>query len=126
MGNILPPNRDIHEVYDLKVFFFFMPTLKPEISLYFFFFFKKKIKGSTVGRIVEVTEEQLASGKTPVLKDLNFKRKIVLGPKKRAEFFEQIQKDSTVSFFFSSFFSSFFSFFPSKLNSHCKFSFWEK
>ena len=93
MGNVFPPNRDIHQTYDLKVFFF-------ELLLFLFFFFQKSnkniIQGSTLGRFVQVTEEQIASGKK-VLKDLNFKRQIKLGPEKRKQFFDQIQKDSQVS-----------------------------
>lgn len=69
MGNIFPPNKDIHETYDLK--------------------------GSTVGRYVEVKkDEKTGQGKPKVLKDLNFNRKIMLGPEKRKIFVEQIQKDS--------------------------------
>ncbi|ORX45168.1 SAICAR synthase-like protein [Piromyces finnis] len=68
MQNILPPNKDIHERFDLK--------------------------GSTQGRIVN--DDQIKD-KSVVLKDLNWiklRRRIKLGPEKRKIFIEQIEKDA--------------------------------
>lgn len=67
MGNVFPPNRDIHETYDLK--------------------------GSTVGRYSEPKPD----GTMRVMKDLNFlerHKKLRLGPEKRKLFLEQIEKDA--------------------------------
>jgi len=73
MGNVFPPNRKIHETYDLK--------------------------GSLVGRESLPKKD----GTMPsILKDLNFlnnKQKLKLGPEKSALFVQQIKKDSDVSFF---------------------------
>ncbi|KAG4095197.1 SAICAR synthase-like protein [Neocallimastix lanati (nom. inval.)] len=69
MQNILPPNKDIHERYDLK--------------------------GSTQGRIVN--DEIIKKDKSVVLKDLNWiklRRRIKLGPEKRKIFIDQIEKDA--------------------------------
>jgi len=69
MQNILPPNKDIHERFDLK--------------------------GSTQGRIVN--DDQIKKDKSVVLKDLNWiklRRRIKLGPEKRKLFIEQIEKDA--------------------------------
>jgi len=69
MQNILPPNKDIHERYDLK--------------------------GSTQGRIVN--DDQIKKDKSVVLKDLNWiklRRRIKLGPEKRKIFIDQIEKDA--------------------------------
>lgn len=67
MGNIFPPHKDIHEIYDLK--------------------------GSTFGRIVE-KESQI--DKTVTLKDLNWiqrKRHLILGPRKATSFMNQLKND---------------------------------
>ncbi|KAJ3098394.1 Phosphatidylinositol-4-phosphate 5-kinase [Phlyctochytrium planicorne] len=68
MGNVFPPNKDIHETYDLK--------------------------GSTVGRII--TEEEARRNPRAVLKDLNWiqkGRKLKLGPEKEQQFTEQMERD---------------------------------
>ncbi|KAF9924428.1 Phosphatidylinositol-4-phosphate 5-kinase [Linnemannia zychae] len=68
MGNVFPPNRDIHETYDLK--------------------------GSTLGRAI--SDEELASNPRATQKDLNWvnrNRKLELGPEKRHLFVEQIKRD---------------------------------
>ncbi|TPX32469.1 hypothetical protein SmJEL517_g04485 [Synchytrium microbalum] len=68
MGNVFPPNKDIHEVYDLK--------------------------GSTVGRIVP--DDVVKRNPSAVMKDLNFLQrgqKIKLGPAKSLMLIEQITKD---------------------------------
>ncbi|TPX32674.1 hypothetical protein SeMB42_g07585 [Synchytrium endobioticum] len=68
MGNVFPPNKDIHEVYDLK--------------------------GSTVGRIVP--DEVVKKNPSAVMKDLNFLqrgRKLQLGPAKSLMLIEQMTKD---------------------------------
>jgi len=73
MGNVFPPNKDIHETFDLK--------------------------GSTVGRYIDAKEREKKAGKVTVLKDLNFLemgRKIFLGPEKSKLFVEQIKKDAEV------------------------------
>ncbi|OUM70266.1 hypothetical protein PIROE2DRAFT_25069, partial [Piromyces sp. E2] len=70
MQNILPPNKDIHERFDLK--------------------------GSTQGRIVN--DDQIKD-KSVVLKDLNWiklRRRIKLGPEKRKIFIDQIEKDANL------------------------------
>ncbi|KAJ3314143.1 Phosphatidylinositol-4-phosphate 5-kinase [Boothiomyces sp. JEL0838] len=67
MGNVFPPNKDIHEVYDLK--------------------------GSTLGR--EISEEE-AKNPRAVMKDKNWmnrNRRLQLGPEKRALFEKQMQID---------------------------------
>ncbi|KND03212.1 1-phosphatidylinositol-4-phosphate 5-kinase [Spizellomyces punctatus DAOM BR117] len=68
MGNVFPPNKDIHEMYDLK--------------------------GSTVGR--EYPEELAKDDPRAVLKDLNWmhrKKKLDLGPQKRQLLVEQLERD---------------------------------
>ncbi|KAF9108169.1 Phosphatidylinositol-4-phosphate 5-kinase [Mortierella sp. AM989] len=68
MGNVFPPNRDIHETYDLK--------------------------GSTLGRAI--SDEELQSNPRATQKDLNWvkrNRKLELGPEKRHPFVEQIKRD---------------------------------
>ncbi|KAI1315591.1 Phosphatidylinositol-4-phosphate 5-kinase [Mortierella claussenii] len=68
MGNVFPPNRDIHETYDLK--------------------------GSTLGRAI--SDEELANNPRATQKDLNWvtrNRKLELGPEKRHLFVEQIKRD---------------------------------
>ncbi|KAI9100538.1 hypothetical protein DFS34DRAFT_578773 [Phlyctochytrium arcticum] len=68
MGNVFPPNKDIHEMYDLK--------------------------GSTVGR--DYPEELAKEDPRAVLKDLNWvrrARKLQLGPQKRQLFMEQLERD---------------------------------
>ncbi|ORY51012.1 SAICAR synthase-like protein [Rhizoclosmatium globosum] len=67
MGNVFPPNKDIHETYDLK--------------------------GSLVGRL---TPEESAKKPGAVLKDLNWlekNRKVFLGPIKRDILVNQMEKD---------------------------------
>ncbi|KAI8827089.1 uncharacterized protein EV422DRAFT_491372 [Fimicolochytrium jonesii] len=68
MLNVFPPNKDIHEMYDLK--------------------------GSRVGR--EFPEELAKDDPRAVLKDINWlnrKRKLELGPTKAKIFIEQLEKD---------------------------------
>ncbi|KAF9181635.1 Phosphatidylinositol-4-phosphate 5-kinase [Haplosporangium sp. Z 11] len=68
MGNVFPPNRDIHETYDLK--------------------------GSTLGRAI--SDEELNSNPRATQKDLNWvnrNRKLELGPEKRHLFVEQTKRD---------------------------------
>ncbi|KAI8986488.1 hypothetical protein BDB01DRAFT_720192 [Pilobolus umbonatus] len=68
MGNILPPNKDIHETYDLK--------------------------GSTIGRFLP--EEEIKKNPYAVMKDLNWERrgkKLQLGPHKRHLFITQLLRD---------------------------------
>ena len=74
MGNVFPPNKDIHEVYDLK--------------------------GSIVGR--SIPEEEAKNNPRAVMKDLNWLdrgRKLHLGPDKMKLFIEQMEKDCDVCFF---------------------------
>jgi len=69
MGNIFAQSLEIHERYDLK--------------------------GSTVNRTVG--EEALKNAKpTMILKDLDLKRCLLLGPEKREIFFHQLERDSEV------------------------------
>ncbi|KAI9140254.1 hypothetical protein BKA69DRAFT_1081031, partial [Paraphysoderma sedebokerense] len=68
MTNIFPPNKDIHEIYDLK--------------------------GSTVRRYV--TPERAAKSKVPVLKDLNFTERgkhLLVGPEQRNVLLKQLEAD---------------------------------
>lgn len=68
MGNVFPPNKDIHETYDLK--------------------------GSLVGR--EVSQEEIKSKPRVVMKDMNWlnAHKILqLGPAKRKLIVEQLKSD---------------------------------
>ncbi|KAJ3210425.1 Phosphatidylinositol-4-phosphate 5-kinase [Dinochytrium kinnereticum] len=68
MGNVFPPNKDIHETYDLK--------------------------GSSVGRVI--SEEEEKKNPRAVLKDMNWLqrgRKLRLGPEKERQFVEQMEKD---------------------------------
>jgi 1-phosphatidylinositol-4-phosphate 5-kinase len=75
MGNVFPPNKDIHEIYDLK--------------------------GSLVGR--EISEEEAKTNPRAVMKDLNWlgkEKQLTLGPEKRALFEKQMQIDVKVSIFY--------------------------
>ncbi|KAJ3416780.1 Phosphatidylinositol-4-phosphate 5-kinase [Chytridiales sp. JEL 0842] len=68
MGNVFPPNKDIHETYDLK--------------------------GSTIGRAVP--EEIASKNPRAVLKDINWidrGRKLLLGPTKRKILIDMMDKD---------------------------------
>ncbi|KAJ3278789.1 Phosphatidylinositol-4-phosphate 5-kinase, partial [Borealophlyctis nickersoniae] len=68
MGNVFPPNKDIHETYDLK--------------------------GSTIGR--EISDEEIRDNARAVMKDLNWlkkEKKILLGPEKMAIFTTQMDRD---------------------------------
>ncbi|KAI8885210.1 SAICAR synthase-like protein [Backusella circina FSU 941] len=68
MGNVLPPNKDIHETYDLK--------------------------GSTLGRFLP--EEEIRKNPYAVMKDLNWTKrgkKLQLGPYKRKLFTTQLLRD---------------------------------
>ncbi|KAI8350379.1 hypothetical protein BD560DRAFT_337586 [Blakeslea trispora] len=68
MGNVLPPNKDIHETFDLK--------------------------GSTLGRFLP--EEEIRKNPYAVMKDLNWEKngkKLQLGPKKRKVFITQLLRD---------------------------------
>ncbi|KAF9951154.1 T-complex protein 1 subunit beta [Mortierella alpina] len=68
MGNVFPPNRDIHETYDLK--------------------------GSTLGRAI--SDEELNGNPRATQKDLNWvnrNKKLELGPVKRHLFVEQTKRD---------------------------------
>jgi hypothetical protein len=71
MGNVLPPNKDIHETYDLK--------------------------GSTLGRLLP--EEEILKNPYAVMKDLNWEKrgnKLQLGPQKRKLFITQLLRDVKV------------------------------
>jgi 1-phosphatidylinositol-4-phosphate 5-kinase len=71
MGNVFPPNKDIHETYDLK--------------------------GSLIGRAV--SEEEASKNPRAVLKDLNWlekHKKLMLGPVKRKQFVDMMEKDVKV------------------------------
>ncbi|CAO3598578.1 unnamed protein product [Absidia cylindrospora] len=68
MGNVFPPNKDVHETYDLK--------------------------GSTIGRLLP--EDEIKRNPSAVMKDLNWearKRKLKLGPQKRGMFVKQLVRD---------------------------------
>ncbi|CAO3609184.1 unnamed protein product [Cunninghamella echinulata] len=68
MGNVFPPNKDVHETYDLK--------------------------GSTIGRLLP--EEEIRKNPSAVMKDLNWEkrnRKLKLGPQKRGMFIKQLVRD---------------------------------
>jgi 1-phosphatidylinositol-4-phosphate 5-kinase len=68
MSNINPPNRDIHETYDLK--------------------------GSTVGRVL--SEKEIAENPHAPMKDLNWiqrGRRLEFGPKKREILINQLERD---------------------------------
>lgn len=74
MGNIFPPNKEVHEVYDLK--------------------------GSTQGRYVPVESQR--PGTLTALKDLNWvenERKLVLGPAKATLLMNQLRSDCQVCLF---------------------------
>ncbi|KAI8988816.1 hypothetical protein BDB01DRAFT_719107 [Pilobolus umbonatus] len=71
MSNVFPPNKDIHETYDLK--------------------------GSTLGR--DLPEEEIRKNPYAVMKDLNWEkrnRKLQLGPIKRKMFIAQLISDVTL------------------------------
>jgi 1-phosphatidylinositol-4-phosphate 5-kinase len=71
MGNVFPPNKDIHEIYDLK--------------------------GSILGR--SIPEEDARSNPRAVMKDQNWvhrEKKLSLGPEKRALFEKQLAIDTDV------------------------------
>jgi 1-phosphatidylinositol-4-phosphate 5-kinase len=73
MGNVFPPNKDIHETFDLK--------------------------GSLIGR--KITDDE-AKHPRAVLKDLNWlerSRKLHLGPEKRGLLIHQMEKDVEVNQF---------------------------
>ncbi|KAF1837979.1 SAICAR synthase-like protein [Decorospora gaudefroyi] len=68
MNNLFPPHRDIHRTFDLK--------------------------GSTIGR--DFKEDNLATNPRATLKDLNWLRRnqhLELGPSKKKQFIEQMEKD---------------------------------
>ncbi|OAD78205.1 hypothetical protein PHYBLDRAFT_97688, partial [Phycomyces blakesleeanus NRRL 1555(-)] len=68
MGNVFPPNKDIHETYDLK--------------------------GSTFGRFL--AEEEIRKNPYAVMKDLNWEKRakeLQLGPSKRRMFVVQLLRD---------------------------------
>jgi 1-phosphatidylinositol-4-phosphate 5-kinase len=68
MGNVFPPNKDIHEKWDLK--------------------------GSLIGR--EASEEDIKNKPGVVLKDVNWmnmKKKLKLGPQKAKIMLDQLDKD---------------------------------
>jgi hypothetical protein len=68
MGNIFPPHKDMHRIYDLK--------------------------GSTSGRFLSKKKQEASS--MPVLKDKNWLKngeKLVLGPEKVGLLVEQMEKD---------------------------------
>lgn len=94
--NVFNADFPLQEQYDLKVI---------NISYTFYFSLSKKFvlqKGSTVDRLVEVEGEMNPS---IALKDLNFKRKLHLGPQRKALLMEQVEKDTRVCyhpFFFPS------------------------
>src|SRR5689334_6475621 len=66
MTNVFGDNIEIDEQYDLK--------------------------GSTVGRHVSVNEDDKDLAEI-ALKDMNFKRKICLGPERKAQLMEQVERD---------------------------------
>ncbi|KAI3644450.1 hypothetical protein MP228_010614 [Amoeboaphelidium protococcarum] len=71
MCNVFPPNKDIHETFDLK--------------------------GSMIGR--EVSAEKIKLNPRCVMKDinwLNMKKRLALGPEKKDLFVTQLQKDVTL------------------------------
>lgn len=73
MSNIFPPNKDIHEIYDLK--------------------------GATQGRYVP--REVVESSPQVTLKDLNWienGRKLILGPEKATLLMNQLRSDCQVTF----------------------------
>jgi 1-phosphatidylinositol-4-phosphate 5-kinase len=75
MGNIFPPNKDIHEVYDLK--------------------------GSFIGRMYP--EEKALNNPRAVLKDKNWVKRnktLYLGPEKSKLLIEQMERDVQVVFVF--------------------------
>ncbi|KAJ2964237.1 hypothetical protein NQZ79_g813 [Umbelopsis isabellina] len=68
MANVFPPNKDIHETFDLK--------------------------GSKYGRLLP--EEEIQKNPNAVMKDLNWEkkgRKLLLGPRKRRLFIQQMVTD---------------------------------
>lgn len=72
MGNVFPPNKDIHETFDLK--------------------------GSLIGR--ELPEEECTTNARAVMKDLNWlnrKKVVKLGPEKGSIFVQQMERDVAVS-----------------------------
>jgi 1-phosphatidylinositol-4-phosphate 5-kinase len=72
MGNVFPPNKDIHEIYDLK--------------------------GSLVGRLFP--EQEVTNNPRAVMKDLNWikrENRLYLGPQKQTLFIEQVEKDTKVT-----------------------------
>ncbi len=73
MSNIFPPNKELHEIYDLK--------------------------GSKQGRYVQ--KERMTSGKLVTQKDLNWienGRKLILGSSKATLLMNQLKADCQVSF----------------------------
>jgi hypothetical protein len=101
MENVFPPNRDMHETYDLKACAPYPrpthPCIHASKQTFPGWHLTKGAacgQGSTVGRYTEPKP-----GKTPILKDNNFlqaQRRLRLGPQKRALFLAQIRRDSDV------------------------------
>jgi hypothetical protein len=87
MRNLLHGEVDINEQYDLKV----------KINDLFTFF---TIKGSTIGRVVEMAEGQEPNPNV-ALKDLNFTRKLSFNKEKRKIFLSQLDKDTKVRTLYS-------------------------
>ena len=90
MSNVFALNLDIHEKYDLKGSYIGRTSFPNETE------FPYKPMDKDLSQIIQ--------------KDLDFNRKILLGPKKKKKFLKQLEKDSTVlsSFFIFILFQKFF------------------
>lgn len=88
MSNVFPPNKDIHETYDLKVITYIY--IYELLTNHYY-------QGSTLGRLLP--EEEILKNPHAVMKDLNWEkrqRKLELGPQKRKMFIGQLVRDVTV------------------------------
>ena len=106
MNNIFPPHRDIHEIYDLKVFSDSVWCMMYDVWAQWFKLLTWSnrccgaLQGSTIGR--EYPEEEAKKNPRAVLKDLNWlnrKRNLELGPVKQELFVKQLKKDVEVCTF---------------------------
>ncbi len=108
MENTFLPQFTIHERYDLKVITICNNAYGPIICIYLLSFFLSFFlslsffpsryflpQGSTQGRSATESEKELLN-ESVILKDLDIKRKIQVGPQAKAKLIEQLEKDAKV------------------------------
>lgn len=103
MGNVFPPNKDIHDTFDLKVCFCFnIPTQSihhpiiggRHVLLSIIYRIVSPIQGSLSGR--EISAEEIKNKPRVVMKDVNWlilNRRLYLGEEKRRLLTAQLESD---------------------------------